>query len=164
MSHVDTSHTGPDWAAAIKAGLLAGLVFIVLEMILVPIVGGGSALGPPTMISAIVLGPEVLPPPGTPPGFAVVPFVTGQLVHFALSIVLALIFALIMARLKIGTAAAVGIGAAFGLVVYVVNFYGLTAMFPWFVNARTPVTIFAHLVFGAVLAWSYLRFAATRTV
>ena len=48
---------------AIVGGLIAGLVFLTMEMILVATVGGGSLWGPPRMMGAILLGPEVLPPP-----------------------------------------------------------------------------------------------------
>lgn len=32
-----------NWKAAIIAGIVAGLIFLMLEMILVPLIGGGSA-------------------------------------------------------------------------------------------------------------------------
>ncbi len=46
-------------------------------------------------------------------------------------------------------------GAIFGLVVYGVDFYGFTGVFPWFENARNMVTIVSHVLFGIVLAWSF---------
>ncbi|WP_340587906.1 DUF6789 family protein [Erythrobacter alti] len=134
----------------IIAGLVAGLVFVIVEMLLVPTVGGGSAFGPPRMIAAIAMGPEVLPPPAT---FELPIFIVGMLVHFALSAILGLIFALITARMKLSRALLIAAGAVFGLIVYFVNFYGFTAVFPWFEMARNPISIFAHLVFGVVLGW-----------
>jgi hypothetical protein len=53
-----------DWRAGATAGLVAGFVFLMLEMIMVPIFGGGSPWGP-HMIAAIVLGNRVLASPGT---------------------------------------------------------------------------------------------------
>ncbi len=47
------------------------------------------------------------------------------------------------------------IGAVFGLVVYLVFFYGMTAVFPWFAEARNWVSLFAHVMFGVVLGWAY---------
>lgn len=132
------------------AGLLAGLVFLAMEMILVATVGGGSPWGPPRMMGAIVLGPGVLPPPAT---FDAGIFAAGMLVHFALSAALGIIFALIARRLSLSAGALAGLGALFGLAVYFVNFYGFTAIFPWFEMARNWITIVSHLVFGAVLAW-----------
>lgn len=151
--------TGLDWGAAVSAGLLAGLVFVIMEMILVATAGGGSAWGPPRMMAAIVMGNEVLPGPENPPTFDFGIFIVGMIVHFVLSVVLALILAAILAGAGAGSGAAVAIGAAFGLVVYLVNFYGFTAIFPWFENARNWITIASHIVFGAVLGGSYAALA-----
>jgi hypothetical protein len=43
-----------------------------------------------------------------------------------------------------------------GRALYLVNFYGFTALFFWFVAARNWVVIVDHLVFGPVMAWSYV--------
>ena len=139
-----------DWRAAIWSGIIAGAVFMMLEMVLVPVFLGGSPWGPPRMIAAIAMGKEVLPPPDS---FALVPLMVAMMVHFVLSIVLAAILGLIVGRL--GTAAALMAGAVFGLVIYLVNFYGMTAVFPWFAMARNWISIFAHVMFGVVAALSY---------
>ena len=56
--------------------------------------------------------------------------------------------------------AAVALGAAFGLLIYLVNIYPVAAiLFPWFAMARNWITISSHIVFGAVLAWAYLALA-----
>lgn len=141
-----------DAKAAVWAGLVAGFVFILLEMVLVATAGGGSPWAPPRMIGAILLGPDVLPPPAS---FDLMVFVVAMLVHFVLSIVLAFILAWIIAAKRMGLGAAIGAGAIFGIAVYLVNFYGMTALFPWFAMARNLITIFAHLVFGVVLGWTY---------
>jgi hypothetical protein len=41
--------------AAILAGLIAGVVFMMLEMILVPVFMNGSPWAPPRMIAAIIM-------------------------------------------------------------------------------------------------------------
>lgn len=140
-----------DWKAATWSGVIAGLVFLVLEMVMVPVFGGGSPWGPPRMIAAIVLGEGVLPPPATfAPGIVLVAMV----LHFVLSIVYALIFALVIHRLSLVPALA--LGAAGGLILYLVNFYGFTALFPWFAMARNWISIFAHIVFGLTTAGVYV--------
>lgn len=144
---------GVDWRAAIGAGLIAGAVFMMLEMIMVPAFLGGSPWGPPRMIAAIVMGQGVLPSPPPPPSFDAGVLVAAMVVHFVLSVVYALIFAAIAGRLAGGMAALVGAG--FGLVLYLVNFYLFTGLFPWFANARNWVSIFAHIVFGLTLALAY---------
>lgn len=145
-----TARPGLDWKAAIWSGIIAGAVFMMLEMVLVPVFLGGSPWGPPRMIAAIAMGKEVLPPPDS---FALVPLMVAMMIHLVMSIVLAAILGVIVGRL--GTAAALMAGAVFGLVLYLVNFYGMTAVFPWFAMARNWVTIFAHVMFGVVAALSY---------
>jgi len=143
-----------DLKAAIGSGLLAGIVFLALEMIMVPVFGGGSPWGPPRMMAAILLGKGVLPPPAT---FDPAIVMVAMALHLVLSVVYAGIFALVISRLNKG--AALALGAAGGLLLYLVNFYGFTTVFPWFVMARTPITIFTHIVFGLVAAWGYLALA-----
>jgi uncharacterized membrane protein YagU involved in acid resistance len=139
-----------DWKAATWSGVIAGLVFLMLEMFLVPVVGGGSPWGPPRMMAAIVLGKGVLPPPATfAPGIVLVALV----LHLVLSIGYAVVFALVTRRL--GRSLALGGGVLGGLVLYLVNFYGFTAVFPWFAMARNGITLFSHLVFGLVAAGAY---------
>lgn len=139
----------------IVGGLIAGFVFMIMEMILVATVGGGSAFGPPRMIAAIVMGEGVLPPPAT---FEPTSFIVGMIVHFVLSAVLGVIFAAIAGRLNQSNTMLVILGAVFGLVVYVVTFYGFTAaFFPWFEMARGWIAIVSHLAFGAVLGWWVAR-------
>jgi uncharacterized membrane protein YagU involved in acid resistance len=141
---------GVDWRAAVWAGVIAGIVFMMLEMVMVPLFLGASGWGPPRMIAAIVMGRAVLPPPAS---FDLGVMMVALIVHLVLSIVFALILAWLINRK--GTGAALLIGAAFGLLIYLVNFYGFTAAFPWFAQARNWVSVFAHVVFGFVAAWAY---------
>jgi cytochrome c biogenesis protein CcdA len=48
-------------------------------------------------------------------------------------------------------------GAVFGVVVYVINFYGMTQFFPWFAEARNWVSVLVHIVFGIVAAGVYMK-------
>ena len=141
-----------DIKAAIWAGIIAGVVFMMLEMVLVATVGGGSPWGPPRMIAAIGMGKDVLPPPAT---FDLGVMIIAMALHFVLAILLGMILGLIVSRWKPGLMASIGVGAIFGLAVYLVNFYGFTALFPWFAMARTPITLLTHVMFGTVLGWSY---------
>ena len=144
-----------NWKSAILAGIIAGAVFMMLEMIMVPLfMPEGSPWGPPRMIAAIGMGKEVLPPPAT---FALIPMMVAIVIHFILSIIYAIILALIINRF--GSGIAILIGAIFGLVLYLINFYGFTAIFPWFAMGRNWISIFSHIVFGAVAAWAYKTLA-----
>jgi hypothetical protein len=154
QTHPSSISRGVSYKAALWAGLVAGAVFMVLEMIMVPMFGGGSPWGPPRMIAAIAMGPDVLPPPAT---YDLTILMVAMAVHFVLSIVLAVVLAWIVRGRPMGTALI--IGGVFGLAVYLFNFYGMTVVFPWFAMARNWISIFAHVVFGLAAVWSYLAFS-----
>lgn len=49
------------------------------------------------------------------------------------------------------------IGAAFGLAIYLVNFYLIAPVaFPWFTMAQNWVSAFSHIVFGALIGLCYV--------
>lgn len=145
-----------DWKAAIWAGLAAGIVFMMLEMLLVQFFQPMSMWAPPRMIAAILMGQGVLPPPDT---FDITVVMVAMLIHFPLSVVLAFILAWIVSRWELGLTAAIIVGTVFGLLIYIVNFYGLTALFPWFAGARGWIAIFSHAMFGLVLGAVYRTLA-----
>ena len=103
-----------NWGAAVKAGIIAGLIFLILEMVLVATVGGDSPWAPPRMIGAIVLGEGVLPPPGT---FHATAVVAALVVHFALAILYGAIFAFIVEKAgwSLGMSAVAGLAFAAGV-------------------------------------------------
>ena len=142
--------------SAIWASIIAGIVFVIMEMVLIAAVGNGMVWGPPRMMAAIAMGEGVLPPPAT---FDFVIVMVGMIVHFILSIVLGLILCWGIAKLRLGMAMAIVVGLVFGLLVYLVNFYLMTGIFPWFEMARNPITISSHLVFGGLLGGTYRAMA-----
>lgn len=140
----------PGIGAVIGAGVVAGLVFAALEMALSAMALGQPFWAPLHMIAAIVLGTDVLPAPPAPDfGVAAV----AVAVHMALSLVYAALLGAIVLRAR--PVAAWWIGLLFGLALYVVNFYGFSAMFPWFAQARGTVALVSHAVFGLVLGLVY---------
>lgn len=144
-----------DVRAALWAGVIAGLAFLVVEMVLVAFTGM-SVLAPLQMMAAILLGPEVLP--------AVSEFTIGILfaalfVHFALSIIYAMVLGLIINGRGYGVA--VGVGLVFGLALYLLNFFAFTTIYPWFAEARNAISVLAHLTFGAAAAAIYVRAEST---
>jgi hypothetical protein len=74
-------------------------------------------------------------------------------IHSMLSIVYAAIVAYPASRF--GSAASVVIGSGAGVMIYFVNLYGCTAIFPWFVQTRGWITLVAHVAFGVALAGTY---------
>ena len=142
-----------DVKAALWAAIIAGIVFMILEMIMVAVFKGQSPWGPPRMIAAIGMGKGVLAPATFDAGIMMV----AMLIHFGLSVVLAFLFAFIARGRTVGMATM--IGAGFGLVAYLVFFYGMTAVFPWFAMGRGWIGIFAHVMYGAVLGFVYASIA-----
>lgn len=141
-----------NWKAAVWAGIIAGIVFMMLEMVLVATVGGGSPWGPPRMIAAMVMGKGALPPP---PTFDATIMAVAMMIHMVLSILLGIILGWAISKWRMSLMTAIIAGTVFGLIVYFVDFYVMTAVFPWFAMARGAVSIFAHAVFGLVLGWVY---------
>jgi hypothetical protein len=125
---------------------------MILEMLLVQFLGEGNMWGPPRMIAAILMGRTVLPPPAT---FDAVILIVAMTVHFVLSLIYAFIFGWIVSWWNLAMTGAIISGIVFGLGIYVVNFYGFTALFPWFAEARNWITIIAHAVFGLILGAVY---------
>ncbi len=140
-----------DWSAAIWAGVVGGIVFMMLEMIMAPMFTGAPGIwAPPRMIDAIGLGKEVLPPPGT---FHLGAVMVAMMIHFTLSIAFGIATAFIVRNMSTG--AAIGVGIVLAMLLYFFVFYLMTPVWPWFANARNWISIFAHVMFGAVVAWWY---------
>ncbi len=140
--------------AVLWAAMIAGVVFMMLQMIMVTVFTGGSPWGPPRMIAAIGMGPGVLPPPAT---FDVGIMKVAMPIHFGLSVILAFLFACIARGRAVGMATMMG--AACGLALYLINFYAMTAVFPWFAMGRGWIAIFTHVIYGAVLGFVYASIA-----
>jgi hypothetical protein len=100
------------------------------------------------------MGRGVLAPAATFDGSVML---AATVVHFALSIVYGLILAAAISRL--GPLSSFLAGAAFGLLLYAVNLYGFTTLFPWFEATRDAVTVAAHVAFGTVAAGAYRALA-----
>ncbi len=142
---------------ALVAGLGAGMIATVAQLVLwwlaeMPV--AETLFRDARLTAALVMGTGVLPPPSTPKWDILL---VATLIHFSLSIVYALILAHLAGRLRTGQALLAG--ALYGLAIYVVNLYGLTALFPWFTVARDGVTLIAHLVFGIALVGGCRLFA-----
>ena len=139
-----------DWRAAAIAGVVAGLIFFVLQMIGRAMLTGGSLWLAPRYIAAIALGEGVLPPPGT---FDLGIFIVGLIVNLALSLIFALILAAIIHEWQFWFG--VIVGALFGLALYLINYYTFSRFFPWFFPIRSWVDVLTHIIFGALAGGIY---------
>jgi hypothetical protein len=138
-----------DWSAALWAGVVSGIVFLLANLLLT-----GLTLGSPWIVlrvlASIVLGSGVLPPPAT---FNLGIAVVALLVNTVLSILFAGIIALIIHRwgLIVGLLG----GAILGLALYAINFYTFSLFFPWFFPFRSWMMVVSHLIFGAAAGGTY---------
>jgi hypothetical protein len=133
----------------------------VIELLLWAIVGDDAIrnlLRDARLTAAIVMGRSVL---GSSGGFDPLVMGVATLVHAALSLAYAAVLARLVRHLPRG--ATLLAGGAFGLILYGVNLYAFTAIFPWFIPVRGAITLVAHLVFGVTAAAVY-RVASRQVV
>lgn len=148
-----TSKRLSDFRITVLAGVAAGVVATAAEILLwwvnsVPV--EETLVRDARLAAAIFMGPRALSSPGAPPWLVMI---VATVVHFGLSIAYACALAVAIRRLPPWTATATG--AVFGLLLYIVNMYGFTLLFPWFAAARDSITATAHIVFGAAAAAVY---------
>ncbi|HEX5803849.1 MAG TPA: SRPBCC family protein [Azospira sp.] len=139
-----------DPLVALIVGVGAGVVATIAQLLLWWLAGMpvlDTLLRDARLTAALVMGSRVLPPPSTAHWDILL---VATLIHFALSIGYAVIAVPLTARLRTGPALLVG--ALYGLLIYALNLYGLTLLFPWFAVARDGVTLLTHVVFGVALA------------
>ncbi|MGZ8255438.1 MAG: sodium:proline symporter [Burkholderiaceae bacterium] len=142
--------------AALAAGMLSTVVQVLLWVLFTdqwPAILFRDA----RLAAALLMGPSELPPPAS---FDITVMAVASVVHFALSLVYAGLVALLVERQPSGRV--VVLGAAFGLVLYLVNMHGFTWIFPWFAQSRDLIAVVAHLAFGVFAAVAYRRAAHWR--
>ncbi len=139
-----------DWSAAVWAGLLAGALFLLLNLILLPLFIGGNGWVIIRLMASPMLGAAILSPPAT---FAANALAAALVTHFVLSILFSMLTAFIIHRGCLLT----GIlgGALIGLFLYLINFYAFTFFFPWFFAMRSWVFILTHILFGVIAGGVY---------
>ncbi|MBC8171530.1 MAG: hypothetical protein H7X77_07645, partial [Anaerolineae bacterium] len=106
------------WRAIPIAGLVAGTVFLLVNVLLMPVVYQINGLLVVRYIASLVMGSSVLD--STDTGTLVV----GLIVHYALSMLFTLVIAIVIHRWGL----VVGIigGALLGLAIYSINLYTMT--------------------------------------
>lgn len=138
---------------AIVGGIIGGLAFAAFEMTAAAVLMGPQTVFMPLrMIGAIVLGAQALDP-----GYSLITAaVAGVIVHMVLSIAFALMLAAVTpAAVTTGTLASIGV--AFGIGLWLVNFYVIApfAGWTWFPERTNPIVQFlAHaFFFGWPVGW-----------
>jgi hypothetical protein len=141
------------WRAIPIAGLIAGTVHLVLTLALTPVFFNVDATLMLRYFGSLVLGSDVLLQNDA------ATLIVGVIVHYALSLLFALVIAVVVHRWGL----LVGIigGALLGLAFYGINIYLFTRLlgwFDWFYAVATPVLLLSHIAFGAVAGGVYELF------
>ncbi len=147
-----STRVSPAWGVIIFAGIIAGIIATLVQVLLWLAFSDdfpGILYRDARLTAALVLGRGVLPPPVN---FDARVWLAATLVHFSLSICYAAALLLLAKRLARG--AALLVGMVFGTVLYTVNLYGFTELFPWFAQARGWITLVAHLAFGVAAVFT----------
>ncbi len=138
-----------DWGAAIWAGILSGLVFLV-NCIVVPWITLGDPWIHVRLIASLVLGPDVIP---RQEGLNLAILLAAVAIHFALSMIFAVVVAIVVHRS--GWIISTLGGAVLGLALFGINFYTLSILFPWVFPLRSWMLLVAHVLFGATVGFVY---------
>lgn len=149
----------PDWPAAVAAGLVAGALAMVIDLLWTTLIMGVNPWHTSYQVAAMVMGPDLLQ--GPTQAFSLGIVATALLVHYALGIVFGCIVAFIVTGFHYeGSLPMLEIiGALFGMALYFVNFYGFVSLFPWVAEMRSGAYFFEHFVFGMAAAMVYWKLA-----
>jgi hypothetical protein len=99
------------------------------------------------------MGPEAM----QSTDFSVAVVAAALATHYVLGIIFGTVLAAIIAPFHFDSSAGMVLltGAVFGLVLYLLNFYGMVRFFPWFTDMRGTAMLAAHLIFGMAAAFIY---------
>jgi len=142
-----------NWVAALYAGVAAGIIATMAQIILWWIFFDslpGIMFRDARLAAAIILGKEILP---MQVAFDWPSMIVASMIHFTLSVIYSMILAGFIVRRSFGVS--IFIGLEFGFILFGINMYGFTLVFPWFEEARDWITLVAHVVFGVVAAAVY---------
>lgn len=145
----------PDWSAAAVSGLAAGALLVVIELFWTTMFADGNPWGTTRMVAAIVMGRSVL----ETSLFSVGTVAAALAIHFVIGAILGMILAAILAPFRFDSSVGMAMiaGAAFGIVVYLFNFFVMTSVFTWFAALRGWHTFIGHMIFGAAAAACYWK-------
>jgi hypothetical protein len=117
-----------DWSATLLAGDIDGAGFVGIELLLDVLLLRGALARQARMRGPRSSSARRCSPGETALDLELIFVAFG--VHLTLSAVYGIVLAWIILRLNVATAELVGLG--FGLLLYLVNFYGFSEFFPWF--------------------------------
>ncbi|CAB3638286.1 hypothetical protein LMG22037_00053 [Paraburkholderia phenoliruptrix] len=144
----------PDWRAGIVSGTIAAAVLMCAASAAI-VANSGSSWGAIRMVAAIVIGDRVFVEPGSHDAAVLAVALTVHLIlAIGFSVALAAIIEAFPLCFNLLMTSIVGTG--FGASLYLLNFYAMTAIFPWFVDAQTWINFSLHILYGLVTGISYI--------
>jgi hypothetical protein len=151
------------WAnEAAAGGVLGGAAYLAFTMFMGLVAGGVEGLSTPLrMIGAMILGDQAL----QPAYLVSTAIVVGVVIHLGLSVGFALLFIALAQPVSTmrSTNTLLVTGSIYGLVLWLVNFYVIAAVFgwPWFAEQTNPLVQFlGHTYFyGWILGMHLSRYA-----
>lgn len=162
-----TRHTARSVKEGIGYGLIAGVIFALMEVIASTIMGN-PAITPFRLFASVLVGSEALTEMEA--GNALL---LGSVVHLVLSAAFGLVYGLIGAsltrRAQVWFGAQAGLGIAFGLALWLINFQLIArAAYPWFLETPQLMQALIHALFyglplGLMYAASERRAPASQT-
>lgn len=136
--------------AGVCAGLVAGLAYLGLQVLLAGFVESANPWLPVERMSAMLLGDDVV----SDPSFGLNLAGIGLLIHFTVSIVYGRFVDVVVRDAP--PLRATLLGAAVGAVMYLLAFHVVAPIaFPWFSGSPQFITLGDHMVFGAVAGIVY---------
>jgi uncharacterized membrane protein YagU involved in acid resistance len=139
----------PFTRTAILAGIIAGVIYMLLQMSLPHMLESKSVWQLPRNIAAIGYGISVVGS-GMLSGGPLVVFIV---IHLLVSILFAMVVGLFVRGASL--IVKIGAGAAAGILLYYGSFYIGTAIFTWFANFRGWTCLLDHIIFGVITALIY---------
>lgn len=149
----------PDWVAAAVAGLVAGAVAMVIDLLWTTLVLGANPWHTAHQVAALLLGPDTLL--GDTQSFKVGIVAVALLIHYLLGMLFGGLVAYVATGYQYeGSLPMLELlGASLGLVLFLLNFYALQPLFPWVEQMRSGAYLLEHMVFGMTAAVVYGRLA-----
>jgi len=151
------TENAPDWTAAAISGFVAGALLMVVEMLWATDVMDATPWTMSHMVAAVITGPDTAQGHYFDAGVVAIALA----IHYVLGMLYGTVLAAVLAelRLDVGIGQSLAAGAVFGMVLYLINFYGMTVFFPWFSEVRGLPAFIAHVVFGMASAFLYCKLA-----
>lgn len=158
--------TGPEsqreeWNVDVRrifvSGIVASLVLAMWQMLVEAVIPDGTGfLGPPIAIGATVV--RDLQGAANPLPFDALALVLGLAGHMMNSVVLGAAFGLVAVRLQASAAGTIGLGVAWGAMVFAAMWLVLLPLVnPLMLNLHGPAFLAAHLMWGAALGVAWAR-------